>query len=59
MKKMITSVLCLVLVFSLSGCGTNVQSSDTHDASYEEGYIAGYEAGHHDGEQQNKKCFAQ
>ena len=62
MKKMIASVLCLVLVLSLSGCGTNVQSSDTRDSSYEEGYTAGYEAGHHDGEQQatgNKKCFAQ
>jgi len=62
MKKMITSVLCLVLVLSLSGCGTNVQSSDTLDSSYEEGYAAGYEAGLHDGDQQaagNKKCFAQ
>ena len=62
MKKMIASVLCLVLVLSLSGCGMNVQSSDTRDSSYEEGYTAGYEAGHRDGEQQaagNKKCFAQ
>lgn len=62
MKKMIASVLCLVLVFSLSGCGTNVQSSDTRDSSYEEGYTAGYEAGHRDGELQaagNKKYFAQ
>ncbi len=62
MKKMIASVLCLVLVLSLSGCGTNVQSSDTHNASYEEGYTAGYEAGYRDGEQQaagNKKRFAQ
>ena len=62
MKNMITSVLCLVLVFSLSGCGINVQSSDARDSSYEEGYTAGYEAGHRDGEQQTtgtKKCFAQ
>lgn len=62
MKKMIASILCLVLALSFSGCGTNVQSSDIRDSSYEEGYTAGYEAGHHDGEQQaagNKKCFAQ
>ena len=62
MKKMIASILCLVLVLSFSGCGTNVQSSDTRDSSYEEGYTAGYEAGHHDGEQQatgSQKCFAQ
>ena len=62
MKKIIAKVLCLVLALSLSGCGTNVQRSDTRDANYEEGYAAGYEAGHHDGEQQaagNEKCFAQ
>ena len=62
MKKMIASVLCLVLVLSFSGCGMNVQSSDTRDASYEEGYAVGYKAGLHDGEQQatgDKKYFAQ
>ena len=62
MKKMIASVLCLVLVLSLPGCGTNVQSSDTRNASYEEGYAAGYEAGYHDGKQQasgNEKRLAQ
>ena len=42
MKKIIAMVLCLVLVFSLAGCGNNDQSSDTHDANYEEGYTAGY-----------------
>lgn len=59
---MIASVLCLVLVLSLPGCGTNVQSSDTRNASYEEGYAAGYEAGYHDGKQQasgNEKRLAQ
>ena len=45
MKKIIAMVLCLVLVFSLAGCGNNDQSSDTHDANYEEGYTAGYEVG--------------
>ena len=62
MKKMIASVLCLVLALSLPGCGTNVQSSDTRNASYEEGYAAGYEAGYHDGKQQasgNEKRLAQ
>ena len=62
MKKMIASVLCLVLVLSLPGCGTNIQSSDTRNASYEEGYAAGYEAGYHDGKQQasgNEKRLAQ
>lgn len=62
MKKMIASVLCLVLVLSLPGCGTNVQSSDTRNASYEEGYAAGYEAGYHDGKQPepgNEKRLAQ
>lgn len=29
MKKIIAMVLCLVLVFSLAGCGNNDQSSDT------------------------------
>lgn len=59
---MIASVLCLVLALSLPGCGTNVQSSDTRNASYEEGYAAGYEAGYHDGKQQasgNEKRLAQ
>ena len=62
MKKIIAMVLCLVLVFSLAGCGNNDQSSDTHDANYEEGYTAGYEVGYNDGKQQmaeNKKYFAQ
>ena len=62
MKKMIAMVLCLVLVLSLPGCGTNVQSSDTRNASYEEGYAAGYEAGYHDGKQPepgNEKRLAQ
>ena len=62
MKKIIATVLCLVLVFSLASCGNNDQSSDTHDANYEEGYTAGYEAGYNDGKQQmteNKKYFAQ
>ena len=45
MKKMIAGILCLVLALSLSGCGTNAQSSDTCNANYEEGYTAGYEAG--------------
>ena len=62
MKKIVAKVLCLALVLSLSGCGTNVQSSNAHDASYEKGYSAGYEAGYHDGKQQatgNEKRFAQ
>ena len=55
-------VLCLVLVFSLAGCGNNDQSSDMHDANYEEGYTAGYEAGYNDGKQQMtdpQNCYAQ
>ena len=62
MKKMIAMVLCLVLVFSLAGCGNNDQSSDMHDANYEEGYTAGYETGYNDGKQQMtdpQKCYAQ
>ena len=62
MKKIIATFLCLVLVFSLASCGNNDQSSDTHDANYEEGYTAGYEVGYNDGKQQmaeNKKYFAQ
>ena len=42
MKKMIAGILCLVLALSLSGCGTNAQSSDTCNANYEEGYTAGW-----------------
>ena len=62
MKKIIATVLCLVLVFSLASCGNNDQSSDTHDANYEDGYTAGYEAGYNDGKQQMtepQKCYAQ
>lgn len=62
MKKMATMVLGLMLVLTLVGCGNKAQSSDTHNAKYEEGYAAGYEAGYHDGEQQatgNEKRFAQ
>ena len=61
MKKMATIVLGLMLVLTLVGCGNNAQSSDAHNAEYEEGYAAGYEAGYHDGEEQatgNEKHFA-
>ena len=50
-----------MLVLSLVGCGNNDQSSDAHDANYEEGYTAGYEAGYNGRKQQmteSKKCFA-
>ena len=60
MKKMATIVLGLMLVLTLVGCGNNAQSSDAHNAEYEEGYAAGYEAGYHDGEEQatgNEKTF--
>lgn len=46
MKKMATIVLGLMLVLTLVGCGNNAQSSDAHNAEYEEGYAAGYEAGY-------------
>ena len=62
MKKRATIVLGLVLILTLVGCGNNAQSSDAHNAEYEEGYAAGYEAGYHDGEEQatgNEKHFAQ
>ena len=62
MKKRAIIVLCLALVLTLIGCGNNAQSSDAHNAEYEEGYAAGYEAGYHDGEEQatgNEKHFAQ
>ena len=62
MKKMMAWILCFVLALLLFGCGANVQSSDTRDVNYEEGYTAGYEAGYHDGKQQaagNEKRFAQ
>ena len=55
-------VLGLMLVLTLVGCGNNAQSSDAHNAEYEEGYAAGYEAGYNDGKQQiaeSKKHFAQ
>ena len=61
MKKRVTIVLCFVLVLTLVGCGKNAQSSDAHNAEYEEGYAAGYEAGYHDGKQQmteSQKRFA-
>lgn len=62
MKKKAIIVLCLALVFTLIGCGNNAQSSDAHNAEYEEGYAAGYEAGYNDGKQQmteSQKHFAQ
>ena len=62
MKKRATIVLGLVLILTLVGCGNNAQSSDAHNAEYEEGYAAGYEAGYNDGKQQiteSKKHFAQ
>ena len=49
MKKMATIVLGLMLVLTLVGCGNNAQSSDAHNAEYEEGYATGYEAGYNDG----------
>ena len=52
MKKMATIVLGLMLVLTLVGCGNNAQSSDAHNAEYEEGYATGYEAGYNDGKQQ-------
>ncbi len=60
MKKKAIIVLCLALVLTLIGCGNNAQSSDAHNAEYEEGYAAGYEAGYHDGKQQaaeSEKAF--
>ena len=62
MKKRATIVLGLVLILTLVGCGNNAQSSDAHNAEYEEGYAAGYEAGYDDGKQQmteSQKHFAQ
>lgn len=62
MKKRATIVLGLVLILTLVGCGNNAQSSDAHNAEYEEGYAAGYEAGYNDGKQQMteiQKHFAQ
>ena len=62
MKKRATIVLGLVLILTLVGCGNNAQSSDAHNAEYEEGYAAGYEAGYNDGKQQmteSQKHFAQ
>ena len=62
MKKMATMVLGLMLVLTLAGCGNKAQSSDTHNAEYEEGYAAGYEAGYNDGKQPepgNEKRLAQ
>jgi len=62
MKKRATIVLGLVLILTLVGCGNNAQSSDVHNAEYEEGYAAGYEAGYNDGKQQmteSQKHFAQ
>lgn len=62
MKKRATIVLGLVLILTLVGCGNNAQSSNAHNAEYEEGYAAGYEAGYNDGKQQmteSQKHFAQ
>ena len=62
MRKRATIVLGLVLILTLVGCGNNAQSSDAHNAEYEEGYAAGYEAGYNDGKQQmteSQKHFAQ
>ena len=62
MKQMLARALCLVLALSLVGCGNKNQSSNTHDANYEEGYTAGYETEYNDGKQQmagSKKRFAQ
>jgi hypothetical protein len=62
MKKRATIVLGLVLILTLVGCGNNAQSSDAHNAEYEEGYAAGYEAGYNDGKEQmteSQKHFAQ
>ena len=62
MKKRATIVLGLVLILTLVGCGNNAQSSDAHNAEYEEGYAAGYEAGYNDGKQQmteSQKHFVQ
>lgn len=53
MKKVITAIFSLMLIFSLFGCGNNNQSIDN---SYKKGYIDGYEAGFDDGD---KKYFAQ
>ena len=38
MKKMATIVLGLMLVLTLVGCGNNAQSSDAHNAEYEDYY---------------------
>ena len=46
----------------IKGQSSNAQSSDAHNAEYEEGYAAGYEAGYNDGKQQmteSQKHFAQ
>ncbi len=55
MKKRATIVLGLVLILTLVGCGNNAQSSDAHNAEYEEGYAAGYEAGYNDGRTANDR----
>ena len=60
--EQISKVANLMLVLTLVGCGNNAQSSDAHNAEYEEGYAAGYEAGYNDGKQQmteSQKHFAQ
>ncbi len=44
MKKIISLVLCFILVFSLAGCGGN-GGSGSYSAAYEEGYDAGYKEG--------------
>ncbi len=47
-KKMISTMLCLILIFLLAGC-------ENENQSYEEGYSNGYEMGFNDG---NKKSIA-
>ena len=58
MKKITAMVLCLVLTFSLVGCGDNGQESNANNTDYEDGYSAGYKegynVGHEDGYSEGK-----